>query len=437
MQFLQLSLLAVFLATPSLPQDPAVRGGGESVDDPDLVARARAIHERVVTLDTHKDIPTDFASVEVPESPDERERFLDRTDPSRWGTAQVDFPKMRAGGLDCAFFIVYVPQGPLTAEGFARAREQALARFEAIHRMARRFPDDIEIALTPDDVGRIAAAGKLVACIGIENGFAMGDDPAAVAEFHRLGARYMSLTHNGHSQLGDSNTPEEPIHGGLTELGERAIEEMNRHGILVDVSHAGKRTMLDALAVSRAPVIASHSSCAAVRPHSRNLDDEQLLALKENGGVIQMVAFDAYVVDDSERRGEIVALREELDLPRRWRGQPTDTSPEAAEKRRVFRERVAEIEARHPPADVADFVDHIDHAVALIGVEHVAISSDFDGGGGIVGWKDASETFAVTLELVQRGYSEAEIERIWSGNTLRIWREVEASAARIREEEGR
>ena len=404
----------------------------------ELVARAREIHRRVISLDTHKDISSQLASQDVPDDPRERERFLQRNDPTIWGAQQADFPKMRAGELDVAFFIVYVGQGPLTEEGFRLARERAMAKFEAIHRMARRYPDDIEIAVTPDDVERIAASGKLVACIGIENGYAMGTDPASIAEFHRLGARYMSLTHNGHSQLGDSHTPADvSLHGGLSELGREAIDEMNLQGIMVDVSHSGKQTMLEAVAHSRAPVIASHSAVRALRDHGRNLDDEQLLALKENGGVIQVVAFDSYVVDNSARSLELAMLREELGLPRRRRGAPVDTSPEVAEKRRIFRERAREIEERHPPATVQDFVDHIDYAVKLIGLDHVAISSDFDGGGGVSGWNDASETFNVTLELVRRGYSEREIAKLWSGNTLALWREVEALARHLQAEGGR
>jgi len=419
---LALALLALACAP---PQEHAVRE-----EDASLLARARTIHHRVLTLDTHKDISPLLASEDLPADPAERESFLERNDPTLWGPNQVDFPKMRVGGYDAAFFIVYVGQGPLTPEGFAVARAQAFEKFDAIDRMVRRFPQWIELARTPDDVERIAASGKLVACIGIENGYAMGEDLSLIEEFHRRGARSMSISHNGHSQLGDSHTPEEPLHGGLTELGARAIAEMNRLGIMVDVSHAGRRTMLEAVACSRAPVIATHSGVAALRPHGRNLDDEQLRALAANGGVLQVVAFDAYLRDDSARAAEIEALRVELDLPRRQRGAPVDESPEAIARRATFRQRVAEIEARHPRATVADLVDHVDHAVAVMGLEHVALSSDFDGGGGVVGWNDASETFQVTLELVRRGYGEPEIAALWSGNTLRLWRRVEALAER-------
>ena len=403
-------------------------------DGPDaqLLERARRIHRAAVTLDTHKDISTSLASAELPDDPKEAERARLRNDPTVWGTNQVDFPKMRAGGLDVAFYIVYVGQGSLDEEGFTRAHAAALAKFDAIARMAARYPEHIEIARTAADVERIAAAGKLVACIGIENGYAMGTDLGAIEEFHGRGARYMSLTHNRHSQLGDSNTPEgEPLHGGLSDLGRRAIEEMNRVGIMVDISHAWEVTTLQAIAHSKAPVIASHSGVDAVRLHGRNLSDAELLALKENGGVIQCVAFASYVKDDGGRRDFISKTREELGLPPQRGSRRVAEDPETQEKMRTLRDRVRAFDATKERANVSHFADHIDYAVDKIGIDHVAISSDFDGGGGVEGWDDASETFNVTLELVRRGYTEEEIGMMWSGNLLRVLDEVQAVAAEI------
>jgi membrane dipeptidase len=396
----------------------------ESGPEAELLARARAIHWRTLTLDTHKDIRDSLAAESA-----SSDVAAVRDDPRRWGPQQVDFQKMRAGGLDCAFYIVYVGQGSLDAEGYARAKAQALAKFDAIERQARRFPADIVLARTPDDVLRGVAEGKLVSCIGIENGYAMGEDLTLIPEFHRRGARYMSITHNGHSQLGDSNTPAEPLHGGLSELGRRAIEEMNRLGIMVDVSHSGKATTMQAIAHSKAPVLASHSGVRALCDHPRNLDDEQLRALAAKRGVLQCVAFDSYVVDGAARDEAIAAARAELGLPPRQRFNRVDPATEDQAKLTELRKRVADIELKHPRATVADLVDHIDHAVKVMGIEHVAISSDFDGGGGILGWRDASETFNVTLELVRRGYSEESIQKLWSGNTLRLWREVAKQAA--------
>ena len=401
---------------------------------PDVESRARAIHRRVLTLDTHKDISPLLAR-EAPSDPETRERFRNAYDPSVDGDQQVDFPKMRRGGLDCAFFIVYVGQRANDAAGFARARSEAFDKFDAIDRMCARFPDDIGLARTPADVRRLHAEGKLIAAIGIENGYAMGEDLSLVEEFWRRGARYMSITHNKHSQLGDSNTPEEPIHGGLSELGRKAIAEMNRVGIMVDVSHAAKSTMMQALEASTAPVIASHSGCRALCDHTRNLDDEQLAALAEVGGVIQIVAFDSYIKDPAPRDAALAALREELGLPaeREWPRLLADEDGSAAAveaKIARYRARAAALPAGLGPASVVDLVDHVDHAVRICGVDHVAISSDFDGGGGIEGWRNAAETFQVTLEMVRRGYSEEDIAKIWSGNTLRIWEQVAEHASR-------
>lgn len=418
-----LLLLATLALTPA--QDPN-QGGDEAA----LQARARAIHKRVLTLDTHKDISERLAPEAWPEDEREAERWRRSYDPNVWGSQQLDFPKSRAGELDVAFYIVYVGQAALEQAGFDLAHEQALAKFEAIHRMCRLYPDQVGLATGPDEVERLVAAGKLVACIGIENGYCMGTDLSRIEDFHRRGARYMSIAHNGHSQLGDSYTPAEGIHGGLSELGRKAIAELNRVGIMVDVSHASKATMMQAVELSKAPCLASHSSSRAVYDHGRNLDDEQLRALAARGGVVQSVAFASYVKGNEQRDAAISGLREEMDLPRRRGGDEPDT-PEVARKRLLFRERVQQIEAQHPRATVADFVDHIDHAVKVAGIDHVAISSDFDGGGGVTGWDDASETFNVTLELVRRGYTEEEVGKLWSGNTLRLWREVEDVAQRI------
>jgi membrane dipeptidase len=389
--------------------------------DADLIARARAIHDRVITLDTHVDInPRDFT----------RERnYTQRLD------NQVNLPKMEEGGLDAAFFIVYVGQGSLTPEGYARAYTQAIDKFEAIHRLTREIaPDRIELALTAADVRRIAASGKKVALIGVENAYPIGTDLTRVEEFQERGGRYMSLAHNGHSQFADSNTGERDgqyLHNGLNELGRQVIIEMNRWGIMVDVSHPSKQANLQAIKLSRAPVIASHSAARAIADHSRNMDDEQLMALKANGGVIQTVAFDSYVKvkppDSPERAAAIARLRVELGL----QGGPASQTDRTRDE---FRRRMADLDRQFPPpprATVSDFVDHIDYLVKKIGIDHVGISSDFDGGGGVDGWNGADETFNVTLELVRRGYTEAQIGQIWSGNLLRVMDEVQRVAADI------
>lgn len=388
---------------------------------PQLIARARAIHERVLTLDTHVDIsPANFVAGQANYA-----QRLPRT--------QVDVAKMEEGGLDAVFLIVYVGQGELDEAGFANAHAQAMAKFEAIHRLTKELaPDRIELALTAADVRRIYASGKKVALIGVENGYPLGTDISNVRKFHQLGARYLSLAHNGHSQLSDSNTEERdgPLHGGLSQLGRQVVAELNRVGVMIDVSHPSKASMMQTLELSRAPVIGSHSAVRALCGHSRNMDDEQLRALARNGGVIQMVAFRSYVKcpPTPERTRAIEALRTEFGITG---GGQRAFQALSEERRGEYQRRMLDIDRRYPapaPATVSDFVDHIDYAVKLIGIDHVGISSDFDGGGGVEGWRDATETFNVTMELVRRGYTEEQIAKLWSGNLLRVMERVEQVA---------
>lgn len=391
----------------------------KSMTEEKIIAMAKEIHERVLTIDTHDDIPSNFATEEV--------------DPGVRGDRKVDIPKMQEGGLDVGFFIVYVGQTKRTPENYEKAKADAMIKFDAIRRMCKEmYPDKIELAHTADDVERIQKSGKLVACIGIENGYVIGKDLSLLKKYHELGARYITLAHNGHNDICDSANARESLgdseseHNGVSEFGKRVISEMNRLGIMVDVSHISKKSMLDAVKLSKAPVIASHSSCRALCDVSRNLDDEQLLALKENGGVMQTVALGSFVKKAPPEKDEAMeALREEMGVTNRGTFNALSD-----EKQAEYRRRRTELSDKWP-VTVADFVDHIEHAVKLIGIEHVGISSDFDGGGGIQGWNDASETSNVTLELVRRGYSEQQIAKLWGLNTLRVWREVEQVAAEM------
>ena len=411
------------VATPGAQQPAAT-------NDPALVKKARAIHDRVIALDTHDDInPANFSwSLNYTQDLD----------------TQVTLPKMKRGGLDAAFFVVYVGQGPLTPEGFADAYAAAVEKFEAIHRLTKVLaPDQIELALTSEDVRRINAKGKKVALIGIENGYPIGNNIARVKEFHDRGGRYLSLAHNGHSQLADSNNGEASgtwLHNGLSPLGRQVVAEANKWGLMLDLSHPSKQANMQVLALTKAPVIASHSSVRALCNHSRNMDDEQLEALKKNGGVIQIVALGAYVKEapaaSAERTEALRSLNEEFGLPPqgrggrgggagtgRGRGRGGALAQLSDDKRAEFLKRMAELNAKFPPpprVTVSDFVDHIDYVAKKIGIDHVGISSDFDGGGGIEGWNDAGETANITIELVRRGYTEEQIGKIWSGNLLRV-----------------
>ncbi len=408
---------------------------GAAESEAQLVERARGIHDRIITLDTHVDINTANFTADNNYASD-----LD---------TQVTLPKMEAGGLDVAWFIVYTGQGPLDDEGYAAAYANAIDKFDAIHRLAGEIaPERIGIALTSDEVREVAASGRKVAMIGIENAYPLGLDLSLIEEFHDRGGRYMSLAHNGHNQLSDSHTGEannDFLHGGLSELGRQAIAEMNRLGIIIDISHPSADAISEMLDLSSAPVIASHSSARALTDHSRNLSDALLLRIRDNGGVAHVTALDIYVsearrvfMQEGRERlmNEIaeslgVELLGEEQIEQLEAGERDAYEASMAEVREQFGARFGpEVEGLAPPATVADMVDHIDHMVGLIGIEHVGISSDFDGGGGIEGWSDASETFNVTLELVRRGYSEQEIEMLWSGNLLRVLDEVQEIAAR-------
>lgn len=333
---------------------------------------AERVHAATLSLDTHVDIP-----------------WPDMPDPRGETARRVDFPKMRGGGMSAAIFIAYLPQGPRTPQGHDAAGQRAEAMLRAIAATA----DGPDLAFCRDaaELEAAHAAGRIGVLCAVENAYAMGDDLSRLALWKRLGAVYVTLTHNGHNLLADSALPRQDLddppalHGGLSPLGRAAIAEMNRLGLLVDVSHVSRDAMLQAAAISRTPVVATHACCRALRDHPRNLDDAQLDALRDVGGLIQITAVPSFLRDP--------------------------------------------VPGRTTQATVADYVDHVDHAVRRIGIEHVGLSSDFDGGGGLTEWPDAAHTGAVTAELLRRGYGPREIGLLWSGNFLRLMR-LAALAAR-------
>lgn len=399
----------------------------------DLVPRARELHKNVLTLDTHIDIDV--------------KNFTDSLNYSADLPTQVNLPKMEAGGLDVAWFIVYTGQDSLDTDGYAGAALNASQKFEAIHRLCESYaPDRIGLARTSEELKQLHGSGKKVAMIGVENAYPMGTDLSNFKKYHDLGARYISLAHNGHSQFSDSHTGEADghwLHHGLSDLGIQAVGEMNRLGIMIDVSHLSKAAMLQILKLSQAPVIASHSSARSLCDHSRNLDDEQLDKIRENGGVVQTVALDAYLNGEkAAKRSSYMAglYRKAADSLGIFRDGAAGGFPagmgleDFLEKHPRVRQNALAYSKTDPeappPVDVADFVDHIDYMVGRIGIDHVGISSDFDGGGGIEGWSDASETFNVTLELVKRGYTEEEIAKLWGANLLRVLDKVQQVAGK-------
>ena len=385
------------------------------MSEEDLLARVHDLHDRIIALDSHASV---FPG-------GDRLRSCGATD------RQVDLPKMRQGRLDAAFFIAYAAQGPLTQDGYAEAERQAMERFRGIHELVRTCSEEAALARTPADVERIVEGGKVAVAIGMENGFMIGPDLTLLERYAELGGAYLGLTHDGHNAIADAAVPREELgdapsrHGGLSEFGERVIAELNRLGIMVDVSHMSKAASLDAVRISRTPVIASHSSMHALVPHARNMDDETLLALAARGGVVQITAVHEFLkVDPPGAMEAFYGLLDEFGLE-----TDADARTLPPDRRVEFERRSAEMLEKWPLATVEDLVDHIDHAVDLVGIDHVGIGSDFGGGGGLTGWAHAGEAANVTAELLRRGYTEEEIRKLWGENLLRVWMEVQRHAA--------
>jgi membrane dipeptidase len=338
---------------------------------------AAALHREILTLDSHIDIPW-------PTSPD----------PFTPTDRHVDLPKMKAGSLDAGCFVAFVPQGPRTPAGCRDAADRAFAMLDTIRGMGTtRHGITAQICATAGAIEQAKAENALAVVPCVENGHVIGDDLSLLARLKALGVIYITLTHNGHNLLADSANPrrdlgdQETLHGGLSPLGREAVAEMNRLGILVDVSHLSRQSMLQSVQISRAPVVATHSCAASLCDHPRNLDDTQLDALRDTEGLVQITAMPPFL---------------------RPKG-------------------------RSDSVKVSDFVDHVDYVVRRIGLAHCGISSDFDGGGAINGWSHAGESPNITAELVRRGYGHAEIAALWSGNFLRVMRAADAVAAPVQE----
>lgn len=389
----------------------------QTYDDPVIKAQADRIHEAALTLDTHGDLPNFMIN---------RPHFdiAAWNDPYKTGS-RIDLPRMKAGGLDAMFFAVYLGQGPRTEEGYADAKKRALAQFDLIYKIVSDHPDLAGIATTPEDAYRLEKEGKRAIFIGVENGWTIGKDLSMIQHYYDLGARYMTLTHTRNNDICDSSTdPAGYEHGGLTEFGKEVVAEMNRLGMLIDVSHISDDSFYDCLKYSKAPIVATHSSARELFDHPRNLSDEMIIALAEKGGVIQMNMLGAYLKNQPAKRVEALQkLREKY----------PNTRDLTDEQRAARTAEMAQINEEFPeePATLQLVMDHIDHIVRLVGVDHVGIGPDLDGGGGVQGMYDVSEMGNITYELVKRGYSEEEIRKIWSGNFFRVMKEAERIAATL------
>jgi membrane dipeptidase len=377
---------------------------------PKQEAKALRIHNRVFTVDSHADTPMNLFDGKFDVSKDNSQAVRH---------SKVDFPRMKKGGLDGIFFAVFEGQGARTTTGNAAVKKSALATFDSIHNVLRRYSQLAELALTPDDGYRLEKSGKRAIFIGVENGYPIGRDLNNVKLFYDLGARYITLCHTKNNDICSSSTDTNNT-TGLSVFGKQVVAEMNRLGMMVDVSHVSDASFYDVLKVSKAPVIASHSCARALCNNHRNLSDGMLKALSKNGGVAQMCILSAYVktpAPNPVRDSAVAALRV------RWHNFQDLSDSEKDSARRDH----WSVEDKYPQAlaTVSDVCDHIDHMVKVAGINHVGIGTDFDGGGGVTGCNDVSQMGNITLELVKRGYTERQIRKIWGGNLMRVLRQVE------------
>lgn len=400
LQIVSILLLSLLLSTCGTSEDQLAR-------------RADRIHRSVLTVDTHCDTPMSFDDPEFDMG-------------IRHEEGCVDFPRMIEGGLDAEFFAVFTGQGPRNDSAFTMVHNKAIGILDAIHKNVKKNSSLAEIAYTADDAYRLKKSAKLAAFIGIENGYPIGLELSRIKQYHDLGARYITLCHSRNNDICDSsNDPGGPEHNGLSQFGIQVVKEMNNIGMMVDVSHISDKSFYDVLSVTKAPVIASHSSSRALCCNPRNLSDDMLLALKGNGGVIQICILSAYLktIEPNPEMGS--KLRE---LQNRFGSYDTISSED---RKSQMRKEYREIRKRYEKlAAVTDVVDHIDHVVQVAGIDHVGIGTDFDGGGGVEGCMNVSEMKNITIELLRRGYSKKEVEKIWSGNIMRVLRQAEETAGK-------
>ncbi len=373
--------------------------------------KAHKIHNDVFTIDSHTDTPLKFFNADYD---------LGIENDGRKGEGKIDIPRMEKGGLDAVFFAVFIGQGTRDSLGHAEAFTKAEQIFEATHKAVEPYTDKAEIATTPEQGYSLEKEGKRAIYFGIENGYPIGNNIDNIDHFYELGARYITIVHSRNNDISDSSTDKEgPEHNGLSAFGEEVVDRMNQLGIMIDVSHASDSAFYDVLALSDAPVIASHSCARALRDHPRNLSDDMLKALAQNGGVVQMCILSDYVKEleqSAERDSARVAFRK----------KHSNWANYTEEERKQGLKDWYQLDVDYPPvlATVSDAVEHIDHMVKVAGIDHVGIGTDFDGGGGLEDCFDASELGNITLVLVKRGYTEEEIRKIWGGNFMRVFKEV-------------
>jgi membrane dipeptidase len=383
-----------------------------------LEKKVQRIHDKCLTVDTHCDTPMQMIK------PGFNIREEHQAPKSR-----VDLPRMKSGGLDAMFFAVFTGQKPRTEENYQKTYALANQMLDSIHAMLKKDSDLAALALKADDLAKIERTGKRAIYIGMENGFPLAKDLSRVEEFYKKGVRYITLCHSYHNDICDSSSDSKPAeHNGVSEFGKQVIAEMNRLGMMVDVSHASDKSFFDAIELSKAPIIASHSSVRAIAQHNRNMTDEMIKKLAAKGGVVQICILDEYVKNPDTTTVNYKRIKQIRKIYSGGMEKMTE-----AEKEALFNEW-DELKAwkQKDLPNVKDLVDHIDHVKNLVGVDYIGIGSDFDGGGGLMDCVDVAQFPNITRELIHRGYSEKEIRKIWGGNLLRVFREVEKVGDKLR-----
>lgn len=369
------------------------------------------IHKKALTVDTHCDTPMNLLDgnfdIGIKNKPPQN---------------RVDFPRMKEGGLDAMFFAAFTGQKPRTPENIAEAYKTANEMIEATKAACLKYSNLAEVAYQADDAAHLEKQGKLAVYIGMENGFPLGTDISRVKEFYDKGVRYITLCHSYNNDICDSSSDKKgPEHNGLSSFGKQVVKEMNRLGIMVDVSHISDKSFFDVIETSSVPVIASHSSVRAIAHHNRNMTDEMIKVLAKNGGVIQICLLDDYV-KDPDTTSVYYQKRKEF-----YSNYEARSASMTDEQKKELRKEWRALSEKYPKPlpTVSDYVDHIDYVKKLVGIDYVGIGSDFDGGGGLEDCADVSQFPNITAEMLRRGYTAEEIEKVWGGNFFRVFKTVE------------
>lgn len=382
--------------------------GNKNLTESELLEHAIQLHKEMVTIDTHNDTPLEFL----------RFGFDFSGEKNSARGSRVDLLRMEKGGLDAAFFAVFIGQGECTPEKYEKVNKRVLEILGAVHTQVARYPNRAGIATAPDDIYRLKKEGRRAIYIGVENGYPIGTDITLLRKYYDLGARYVTLCHTRNNQICSSSTDKDTLADkGVSDFGREVIKEMNRLGMMVDVSHISDKSLSDVLQISAVPVIASHSCSRAICDNPRNLSDSMLVRMAKNGGVVQMCILSDYVkkIERTPKRDSArMALRKKYN-------NFQDLTP-AQDSMASIDWNLIDENYHQKLATVSDVVDHIDHMVKVMGIEHVGIGTDFDGGGGVDGCKDVSQIMNITVELIRRGYSDNDIKKIWGENVLRVFR---------------